>query len=107
MPSDLLVLDHNAIWWCRALDYLDKVTDPTKRNADFVQMIEFGRTPKQLFTRKHPKRRVHYSVNQRRLLDCFRPRMPTLPTKPLIILPRRYCAVCCVLLALDVGLERV
>ncbi|KAI3438042.1 hypothetical protein D9Q98_000485 [Chlorella vulgaris] len=41
-----------------ALRFLHQEGDPLMREALRLQMMEFGRTPRQLFTRKHPKRRV-------------------------------------------------
>jgi len=35
---------------------LDKITDPVEKEAMFVQINEFGQTPKQIFTTAHPKR---------------------------------------------------
>ena len=43
---------------CRALQHLEQETDPTMREALRVQMMVFGRTPKQLFWKPHPRRRV-------------------------------------------------
>ena len=42
----------------RALKQLQQEEDPVMREALRVQMMEFGRTPRQLFTRPHPKRKV-------------------------------------------------
>eukprot|EP00887_Chlorella_sp_A99_P007641 scaffold20.g7641.t1 len=39
-----------------ALRYLQQEQDPVMRQALRLQMMEFGRTPRQLFSRKHPKR---------------------------------------------------
>ena len=41
-----------------ALRQLEEEQDQVMREALRVQMMEFGRTPQQLFWRKHPKRRV-------------------------------------------------
>ncbi len=41
-----------------ALQHLERETEPTMREALRVQMMEFGRTPKQLFRKPHPRRRV-------------------------------------------------
>ncbi len=46
-----------AFAWCRALEELEKETQDVMREALRVQMMEFGRTPKQLFTKPHPRRR--------------------------------------------------
>lgn len=43
---------------CRALQHLEQETEPTMQEALRVQMMEFGRTPKQLFRKPHPRRRV-------------------------------------------------
>ena len=43
---------------CSALQHLEQETNPTMREALRVQMMEFGRTPKQLFRKPHPRRRV-------------------------------------------------
>mmetsp|Transcript_19775 Transcript_19775/g.36430 ORF Transcript_19775/g.36430 Transcript_19775/m.36430 type:complete len:2240 (+) Transcript_19775:1474-8193(+) len=37
---------------------LDKVSDPSLRNAMEAQVVHFGRTPSQLFTKPHPKRQL-------------------------------------------------
>lgn len=47
---------------------LDKTTDPELRRAIKLQMCEFGRTPRQLFTKSHPRRRVGFGAP-----SCFGP----------------------------------
>eukprot|EP00884_Botryococcus_braunii_P012576 jgi/Botrbrau1/21319/Bobra.0184s0029.2 len=42
-----------------ALQQLEAESDPQQREALRVQMTEFGRTPRQLFQKRHPKRKVH------------------------------------------------
>lgn len=42
----------------RALAQLEEERDAVMREALRVQMMEFGRTPKQLFAKPHPRRRV-------------------------------------------------
>ena len=51
------------------------------REALRVQMVEFGRTPQQLFSKKHPKRRVGRRPTLSNLL-CFRPSAAPLATQP-------------------------
>ncbi|KAK2079193.1 hypothetical protein QBZ16_002884 [Prototheca wickerhamii] len=46
-----------------------------------TQMLEFGRTPRQLFRRPHPRRRAHPLATLRRLL-CLAPVPPVLPSAP-------------------------
>jgi hypothetical protein len=36
-------------------------TEPNLREALRVQMTEFGRTPRQLFQRRHPRRRTDHN----------------------------------------------
>lgn len=45
-------------WVCSAIKQLQSEEDPVLREALRVQMMEFGRTPRQLFRKPHPKRRV-------------------------------------------------
>ncbi len=48
----------NVYVYDRALAQLEQEKDAGMREALRLQMMEFGRTPKQLFTKPHPKRRV-------------------------------------------------
>ncbi|XRB05769.1 factor associated with neutral sphingomyelinase activation [Pycnococcus provasolii] len=50
---------------------LEKVKDPELRRAIKLQMCEFGRTPRQLFTKAHPRRRV--GVYTSVFAPCFGP----------------------------------
>ena len=45
------------------------------REALRVQMMEFGRTPHMLFTKKHPRRRV-VATGARPAICCFKPQPP-------------------------------
>lgn len=50
-----------------ATRYLNQEQDDVMREALRLQMMEFGRTPRQLFTRRHPKRKIAQSP----LLACL------------------------------------
>ncbi|KAK9807012.1 hypothetical protein WJX72_010768 [[Myrmecia] bisecta] len=62
-----------------ALKQLAMEKDPVMREALRVQMMEFGRTPKQLFKRKHPQRKVHFHTGT----GCCGVRaQPSFPARP-------------------------
>lgn len=63
---------------CRALQLLEQESDPAVQDALRVQMMEFGRTPQQLFTSRHPKRRV-LATGARPRICCFPPGPPKRP----------------------------
>ncbi|KAL4452133.1 hypothetical protein ABPG75_007795 [Micractinium tetrahymenae] len=63
-----------------ALQWLASERDPAMRDALRLQMMEFGRTPRQLFTRKHPKRRVLGRGGMMACLGCFA--LPTAAAAP-------------------------
>ncbi|GAB4819113.1 hypothetical protein N2152v2_006159 [Parachlorella kessleri] len=65
-----------------AAKYLEQEQDPVMREALRLQMMEFGRTPRQLFTKRHPKRRVSSMGGLFACLACtpqqmVRPAQPT------------------------------
>lgn len=43
---------------------IDKIHDPMERSSIEMQIREFGQTPKQIFTRPHPKRRAGTDMSQ-------------------------------------------
>ncbi|KAK9868121.1 hypothetical protein WJX84_006728 [Apatococcus fuscideae] len=68
-----------------ALEQLEKEESARIREALRVQMMEFGRTPRQLFSRPHPKRKVHFD-GRRGACACFLPAAPRHPQRPINIL---------------------
>ena len=69
---------------CSALKQLQEEDDPVLREALRVQMMEFGRTPRQLFTKPHPRRKVSVrGLSIADLLVCNQhPAWGTLPGQP-------------------------
>jgi len=53
-----------------ALEQLNKAKDPMLKEALRVQMMEFGRTPKQLFLKKHPKKKGGGGGGKWGLISC-------------------------------------
>lgn len=64
---------------CRALDVLEQERSPAMRDALRAQMMEFGRTPKQLFTQPHLQRR---GFRRRGILCCVKPHRARLDQPP-------------------------
>ena len=82
--SQLHMVRHNAAAH-RALEQLEKEEAPRIREALRVQMMEFGRTPRQLFSKPHPKRKVHFD-GRRGACSCLAPAAPRHPQRPINIL---------------------
>lgn len=63
-----------------ALEQLSKAKDPMLKEALRVQMMEFGRTPRQLFLKKHPKKRAErggrWGLISSCVLSCVAPSPP-------------------------------
>ncbi|KAK9819324.1 hypothetical protein WJX74_006280 [Apatococcus lobatus] len=68
-----------------ALEQLDKEESLRIKEALRVQMMEFGRTPRQLFSKPHPKRKVHFD-GRRGTCSCLAPSAPRHPKRPINIL---------------------
>ena len=64
---------------CRALDVLEQERSPAMREALRAQMMEFGRTPKQLFAQPHLQRR---GFRRRGILCCVKPHRMRLDQPP-------------------------
>lgn len=62
----------HALVCCRALDMLAQEEDPVMREALRTQMMEFGRTPKELFEGPHPRRHLRPG-RKNPMLCCVRP----------------------------------
>jgi hypothetical protein len=51
---------------CRAIQMVDEENDPGVKAAYQLQAEEFGQTPQQLFTKKHPKKAASSRHSERR-----------------------------------------
>ena len=73
--------EYGTLALIRALQVLAQEQDPVMREALRVQMVEFGRTPQQLFAKKHPKRRAT-GTGAQSAFCCFKPAPPKHSARP-------------------------